>query len=60
MQKLQKQMKDLKIQDMEAIGAQVRKMETNPLRQQVQQQLGEVQMTIGQGYGQVMQGLMQA
>ena len=53
-------MKELKIQDMEAIGAQVRKMETNPLRQKVQQQLGEVQMTIGQAYGSIMQGLMQA
>jgi len=60
MEKLDKQMKELKLEDMEAIGAQVRKMETNPLRQKVQQQLGEVQMTIGQAYGSIMQGLMQA
>jgi len=51
LEKLDEQMQKLKLEDLEAIGAQVRKMETNPLRQKVQQQMAEVQMTMASGYG---------
>ena len=59
-EKLEKSMKQLRLEDSKAIGAQVAKMEKSELRQTVQNQMQEVQMTLGQGYGQVMQGMQQA
>ena len=60
MEKIGDAMEKLKREDSKAIGAQVAKMEKSELRQTVQNQMQEVQMTLGQGYGQVMQGMQQA
>jgi hypothetical protein len=60
MEKIGDAMEKLKREDSKAIGAQVAKMENSELRRTVQQQMQEVQMTLGQGYGQVMQGMQQA
>ena len=55
MEELDRKMKELRKEDITAFGGLVREMEQEPLRKVVQEQMEDVQRTIGQGYMQVMQ-----